>query len=130
MIVIDASPLLDLLVNSTKAHAVRRQDEASGGLAAPDLIYVEVTSAISRLVRADAVPVAEADTAVAALESLPLRSMPHSVLVAPVWRMRDAVRIADAFYVACAERLDCPLLTTDGRLSRATLPDLSVILVT
>ena len=36
-----------------------------------------------------------------------------------VWELRDNLSASDASYVALAERLDCPLLTADARLSRA-----------
>ncbi len=42
-----------------------------------------------------------------------------------VWTLRDTVRTWDAFYVALAEVLHCPLVTLDAQLTRATGPDVN-----
>ena len=36
-----------------------------------------------------------------------------------VWELRDNLTAYDAAYVALAEIIDCPLVTADGRISRA-----------
>jgi predicted nucleic acid-binding protein len=40
-----------------------------------------------------------------------------------VWELRNNVRTSDAYYVALAKALRCPLLTLDQRLARATGPE-------
>jgi predicted nucleic acid-binding protein len=40
-------------------------------------------------------------------------------LIWRVWKLRDALTAYDGVYVALAEALDAPLLTCDGKLSRA-----------
>ena len=42
--------------------------------------------------------------------------------MARCWELRHAVTMYDAAYVALAEALQVPLVTTDGRLSRAAGP--------
>jgi predicted nucleic acid-binding protein len=39
-----------------------------------------------------------------------------------MWDMRDNISTYDASYVALAEALDIPLMTTDHRLARAAGP--------
>jgi predicted nucleic acid-binding protein len=39
-----------------------------------------------------------------------------------IWELRENVTPADAAYVALAEELGAPLLTTDARLTRAVGP--------
>ncbi len=45
---------------------------------------------------------------------------PHAPLTARIWELRENLTAYDAVYVALAEVLDAPLLTTDHRLARAS----------
>ena len=128
MLVLDASAAVDLLLRTPRGRAVAAHVRA-GEVIAPELLDVEVCSAIARLQRADSLTSAEADGAVQRLATLPVRRLAHAPLLPVVWRLRDRVRIADAFYVACARVTNSSLLTCDARLAAAPLPDLSVTLV-
>lgn len=119
MIVIDASALIDLLTRRAGWRQVRRHLERAGEVAAPDLIFAEVASALARLVRAGELSDAEAAVAVSSAHRMPLVAHPLQDLLPAAWGMRQFLRVADAFYLACARRLDAPLLTTDTRLARA-----------
>ena len=44
---------------------------------------------------------------------------PHDVLAARMWELRDNLTAYDAMYVALAEALGAPLITTDRRLAGA-----------
>ena len=44
---------------------------------------------------------------------------PHRLLAPRVWELRDNLSAYDASYVALAEALQIPLVTTDARLARA-----------
>lgn len=57
--------------------------------------------------------------AVADLAQLDLRRHPHDALSARIWELRASVTAYDAAYLALAEALRAPLLTTDGRLATA-----------
>lgn len=91
---------------------------------------VESSSALHRLVRARVLTGAEADVAVSLVAAMPVRLVTHELLLGEAWRLRHAVRMADAFYLACARRLDAPLLTSDARLARSGVPGVTVTLVT
>src|SRR4051812_42301868 len=120
MRVLDASACVDVLVGSARAAAVA--SELRGHLLiAPALLDVEVTSALARLERAGALSAEEAGAAIRALEIMPVQRQPHERMIARVWDLRRTLRVADAFYVACAQLAAAPLVTTDARLAGAGL---------
>lgn len=128
MRVVDASALVDVLLNSPRGRRVR--SALSGQqLAAPELLDVEVLSAVARQERAGALSPEQARRAVDDFDELPVGRVGSVLLRRQAWLLRDRCRISDAFYAACAKLLDVPLLTTDGRLARAPLPGISVLLV-
>lgn len=129
LLVLDASALVDLLAGSERAAQVRQRLHEADALAAPDLVTVETASALHRLARAGVLTEAEADRALSAMASLPIRPVPHAAVLETAWALRHAVRIADAFYVAVALHLRAPLLTTDARLSRAAVRGVTITLV-
>ncbi|MXY05905.1 MAG: type II toxin-antitoxin system VapC family toxin [Gammaproteobacteria bacterium] len=47
---------------------------------------------------------------------------PFAPFAERVWALRGNLTGYDAWYVAVAERFECPLLTLDRKLSRATGP--------
>lgn len=96
---------------------------------APDLVGLEVTSTLWRLVRAGDLTLAAAEAARTVVHRSAVRRLPHQPVEDVVWRLRDRLRLTDAHYVAWASRLRVPLLTTDGRLVRASLPGLDILLV-
>jgi predicted nucleic acid-binding protein len=117
-VVVDASVLVDLLAGTDRAPHVRSR-LADTALHAPAHLDAEVVSALARLHRAGAIDTARANDAVDALTRVPLDRHPLTDLVGQTWAHRDYLRITDAFYVALAEKLHMPLLTTDPRLARA-----------
>lgn len=128
MKVIDASALVEILLGSAKGErvgAALRGDQ----VAAPELLSVEVTSTLARLVRAEELDRSDAAQAVQTFARTKIKFVGHRELVAPAWALRDRIRISDAFYVASARRLRAPLVTCDGRLKRAPLPGITITLV-
>jgi predicted nucleic acid-binding protein len=79
---------------------------------------VEVLSALGRLHRSETIDATRVSVAVEALARLPVDRHPLPDLLAQAWARRDYLRISDAFYVALAEQLHMPLVTTDQRLAR------------
>lgn len=127
-LVLDASAAIELLLDTSLGRrvALHLPDNA---LIAPELLDVEVCSALARLERAQTLQSGEADALVEALAALPVDRLPHAVLMQHAWSLRGHVRVADAFYVSCARLTGSPLLTCDARLSRAELPGLSITLI-
>ena len=91
-------------------------------LVAPALIDVEVLSIWRGLVRGGRASAARIEQALDELRDLPLRRADHRPLVHRCWELRDNVTAYDAVYVALAEALAVPLVTSDVRLSRASGP--------
>src|SRR5664279_4053439 len=110
MIVVDASALLDLIL--LRPNASRIADAMRGqSVAAPELIVVETSSALARLERAGELRTHDADVAIRDVGEMPMSLVGHSPLHARAWALRGSLRLADAFYVACAELLTATLLT-------------------
>lgn len=122
MIVLDASALVDMLLDQPAAGWVLDQVEAAE-VYAPAHQPAEVLSALARLVRAGTIEDAVAREALEEAAGLPQELVPLSgVLLRRAYRHRDRIRVPDGLYVALAGELDCPLVTTDGRLRRADAP--------
>jgi predicted nucleic acid-binding protein len=126
VIVLDASAAVELLLGTPLGVRVGRAIEAEVVLA-PELLEVEVVSAVARLVRAGVVTATGGQARVDGLRLLPVRRIPHSLLTARAWQLRHRLRVSDAYCVACAEWAS--LLTTDARLGWAALPGLTVTVV-
>ena len=52
---------------------------------------------------------------------------PFAPFAERVWALRENLTSYDAWYVALAEALDCPLVTLDRKLSRASGPICEII---
>jgi len=125
-VVIDASALVDLIVQSERAPAVA-QAVGAAEMVAPDVVNPEVLSILRRLERTGALAARQGVQAVGDLMDAPVRRFSTVPLLAEAWTLRANVSAADALYVVLARILRCPLVTADRKLSRA--PGLSVPLV-
>ncbi len=119
MIVLDASCLIDVLLQTPDVAPVEARIRAGDGLHAPELIDLEVLQVLRRLVTGRTVSADRAHLAVGALGRLALRRWPHGALRRRIWELRGNLTAYDASYVALAERLACPMVTRDARLARA-----------
>lgn len=126
-VVIDASALFELVVQSERAPAVAQAVGATD-MVAPDVVNPEVLSILRRLERSGSLPAREAVQAVDDLMDAPVRRFSTLPLLAEAWTLRANVSAADACYVVLARILRCPLVTADRKLSRA--PELGVPLIT
>jgi predicted nucleic acid-binding protein len=129
VIVADASAVVDLLFADDPARGAIEDAILDGApLEAPDLITLEVLSAIVGLGRRRRLARLEVAEWVAAYRTLPITShltYPYAERIAAL-SVRHSVY--DASYVALAEALDVSLLTTDDRLARS-IRGVDVILV-
>lgn len=120
MIVVDASVIVDALGDG--GDAGRRAHIALSGaaeIAVPSIYDLEVTSAWRRQVAAGNMSEARAQRAIDDLQRLRVRRVPHALLLGRIWALRNNFTIADAVYIALAEKLNARLLTKDTRMARA-----------
>lgn len=127
---VDASVVVLALGEDTAAGARVRARLLGEQLTAPEIIDLEVMAAWRRLVQRGLLPARRAAEAVRDLSLFPVQRAPQRPLLARCWELRDTVTVYDAAYVALAEALGVFLITTDGRLSRATGPRCAVELIT
>ena len=123
MLVVDASAVTELLLGRPAAAAIAAAlREHDFDLHAPDLVDVEVLSALRRVVVAGDAPPGRAAEAVVDLLDLPMQRYMHVNLVSRIWALRETFSAYDAAYLALAEVVaddGAPLLTSDARLARA-----------
>ena len=120
MIVLDASAVVELLLNTATGQAVaKRMADPAIGVHVPHLVDVEVVQALRRLASLGELTAVEARTAIDDLRSLDLQRHAHEPLLGRVWAWRQNLSAYDAVYVALAEVLDTTVVTCDGRLARA-----------
>ncbi len=127
-VVLDASVAIDALLPSPRHDAALRQLQGSE-LYAPDIVDVEVLSAIARLELASTIAAPRADQAVADWKVLRLTRIAGELLIPEVWTDRYRLRISAGCYVAAARGLEVPLVTADARLARAPIQGVTVTLV-
>lgn len=122
MIVLDAAAVVDVLLGQRDTDWVldQLQDQE---VYAPAHQPAEVLSAIARLQRAGHLSSTQATDAVADAAAL------EQHLVAPTpahlrraLELQERVRVLDGLYVALAEELECPVVTTDRRLAGSSPP--------
>ncbi|MGI8727889.1 MAG: type II toxin-antitoxin system VapC family toxin [Solirubrobacterales bacterium] len=118
MIVVDASAAVDLLLRLEGSRRIAAAISAESALDAPELIETEFVSCLRRWNRSGKIDAGRAREALDDFAALPLKLHRHSPLRSRVWDLRDHFSAYDATYVALAQSLDSPLLTTDARLRR------------
>lgn len=122
MLVVDASCLAEALIGGVPAEPVRERLAADHEHLAPHVIDVEVLGVIRRHLMLGRLDLTAASQAVEDLRDWPGERIGHRHLLWRAWELRANVRSWDAVYVALAEVLDAPLLTTDARLGGAPGP--------
>ncbi len=126
-VVADASLLVAALVDSGRNGRWAESRVASDTLAGPELALAEVSNSLRRMELTGQITSIDAARAQRDLLRLPLELFPFGPFADRVWALRSTLTSYDAWYVALAEALDCPLLTLDRRLARATGPACQVI---
>jgi predicted nucleic acid-binding protein len=120
LIVIDASALLEILLRTDRAdRLMERAFEGSEQMHAPQLLDIEITQVLRRLVRQKEITVTRAEQALDDLANLLIERHQHQALVPRIWQLRDSLSAYDGAYVALAEALAAPLLTCDAKLAGA-----------
>ncbi len=118
MIVLDASAILEVLLNGPAAEGILArilsEDES---LHAPHLLDVEVLQVLRRYSLAREIDPERGEEALRDFLEFPVQRYPHEPLMFRAWELRHSLTAYDAVYVALAEALEAPLLTRDRRLA-------------
>lgn len=121
-LVVDASAVVALLVDSGPDGTWAGEVLAGPHLVAPHLMPVEAANILRRAsargdISSDAAALAHAD-----LLALGVDLFPYEPFASRVWELRENLSAYDGWYVALAEALGAPLATLDGALCRAAGP--------
>jgi predicted nucleic acid-binding protein len=120
VIVVDASAVLEVLLNTPAAPRVAERMFAPGETVhAPHLIDLEVAQVLRRFALAGELTGARGQEAIEDLIDLPMTRYPHDALLSRIWILRRNVTAYDAAYLALAEALGATLLTRDAALASA-----------
>jgi predicted nucleic acid-binding protein len=118
VIVVDASAVVELLVNAPAADAIGSRIRRARRLAAPHLLDAEVGQVLRRFVRGGQLSVLDAQAALLDLAALPITRYPNGPLLARAFELRDNATVYDALYLVLAEAMRVPLITRDAALAR------------
>ena len=124
---VDASVLVAALVDSGREGKWAESVISGGFLAGPELVLAEASNILRRLEGAGKISRLEATSAHQDLLRLDLELFPFAPFAERVWALRDNLTCYDAWYVALAEILNCPLMTLDRKLSRASGPTCDIV---
>lgn len=122
MIVLDASAAVAVFLNlGPGASRIReRMAEEDDDLHVPHLFEVEVMNVLRRYSLRGALSQDRARLALSRLSTIRITRYPHTSLIERIWELRHNLTAYDATYIALAETLEAPLVTTDARLARAS----------
>lgn len=121
MLVVDAAAVVDFLLrDEPTANWLDDHIAGAGLLHAPHVLDFEVASALRRRTLRRELTSRRAKLALGHLIELRLIRYPAKRLLERIFELRNNLTAYDAAYVALAESLAVPLLTTDERLARST----------
>ena len=125
--ILDASAAVDVVLRlEPRASCVDSQLEQAAVLRAPHVIDAEVVGAIRRYFLRGSISSTVGELALGDYESMRMIRFPHKPLLHRVWELRNNLSAADGLYVALAEALDAPLVTTDASLARVPGLDIEI----
>lgn len=117
MIVVDASAVLEVLLQTERGRSIEGRLFGGELLNAPHLLDLEVAQVLRRYVLRGGLSAERAEGALRDLSDLRIERYPHQLFLGRIWELRSNVTAYDAAYLALAEALDAPLLTMDRRLA-------------
>ena len=116
-IVVDASVVVVALVDSGEEGRWAEDVLQTDQLIAPELMLIESTNVLRRLVARQIITDAQAKAAQRDLLQLEVEIFPFLPLADRVWSYRQNLTSYDATYVSLAESFDVPLATLDRKLA-------------
>jgi predicted nucleic acid-binding protein len=126
-VVPDASALIDFVLRTERFETVEGTIVAGDAdLHVPELCDLEALAFLRRSMLVGALSDARAEEALEDYTGLPLTRHGHETFLGRIFELRSNFSPYDAVYVALAERLTAPILTTDYRLARAVRDNVGV----
>ena len=120
MIVVDASALLEVLLNTSAGSLVaQRLFTEKETLHTPHLLDLEIAQVLRRYALTGELNPTRGLQALDDLADFPLTRYPHDLLLPRIWELRHNITAYDAAYIALAEALAAPLLTRDAACASA-----------
>jgi predicted nucleic acid-binding protein len=116
VIVIDASAGVEFLVGTGAAASQVRARLVGEDVYAPAHLDHEVGRVIVRLYQTGRLAETDAEAAIRELDALDVQRIPIPGLLLRAWELRHNTYVGDAFYIALAETLSCPLVTCDSKM--------------
>lgn len=126
-LVIDATVLVAALVDSGPEGRWAEWALAEGSLLAPELLPADATNILRRLEKAGEISTVEANGALGSLSRLDVEFAPFAPFADRVWALGAELNSYDAWYVALAEALECPLVSLDRTLLDASAPECEIV---
>ena len=118
---IDASAAVDLLVGRDEGlDWLDARIRPEHDLQVPAVFDVEVLHSLRKLEASQAIAAPALAVALQGYPALRISRHDHVPLRSRIWELRHNLSAYDAAYVALAEALDAPLITTDRRLARSS----------
>lgn len=122
MLVIDASSVIELLLGGHAAPVLRsRISGLRESLHAPHLLDLEVLQVLRRHAASGQLSKGRAELAIGFLQQMRIMRHPHADLASRIWALQHNFTAYDAAYLALADKIRCPLLTCDHKLSGSGL---------
>ncbi|MDQ3608938.1 MAG: type II toxin-antitoxin system VapC family toxin [Actinomycetota bacterium] len=119
MTVLDTSGVIDFLLGGQAAKQVEGLLDLEGSVAAPELLVFEVLAVLRRDALRQVMTDQRAAAAIDDLGDVAIELFPALSLRSRAWGLRHNLTMADALFVALAERLEEPLATKDRGLAAA-----------
>ena len=121
MIVLDASAAVDLFRWAGRpAERIAERIGEESTVHVPAVFDLEVLHALRGLEAGHKLAAARLTAALSDLGDLRATRHPHQPFRSRIWALRRNLTAYDAAYVALAELLEAPLLTSDHRLARSS----------
>ncbi len=121
-LVIDASVLVSAVASNEPDGRWAASLAVGEHLVAPHLILVEAHSTLRRMNLQGHLAEDRAVMSLTQIDLMDIEYYPFRPFARRVWELRHTVTPYDAWYVALAEELDCPLATLDRRLRSSSGP--------
>lgn len=128
MIVVDASAILEALLATKFGKTVlAHMQQHMGGIFAPHVIDLEVTSALRRYVLQKDLHGDQAFGLMNDYQCIDIKRVAHEAYLDRIWSLRENFTPYDAAYLAIAEAFDSTIITADKKFARAGAKFVSVL---